>query len=175
MIIPSADLSAAVVPTWRRARLDNDLGEHPWTKMFTKQNTFLLIEIWSRNTTCLHWPKWGPGLLLSATDHKTTCTWRAVLIIFTKIFPTISGQVLDEKAPKYTVYIEEKHRKNCECCPVSQLIVRSQRLSWIQVLNCQNCSQCLKGHKSLRSLLQGVLLGMKVGMYFWSGHLFSSL
>ena len=41
------------------------------------------------------------------------------------------------------------HRKNCECCPVSQLIVRSQRLSWIQVLNCQNCSQCLKCRKSL--------------------------
>ena len=32
-----------------------------------------------------------------------------------------------------------KHRKNCECCPVSLLIVRSQRLSWIfQILNCQN-------------------------------------
>ena len=45
--------------------------------------------------------------------------------------------------------IHIKHRKNCECCPVSQLIVRSQRLSWIQVLNCQNCSQCLKCHKSL--------------------------
>ena len=41
-----------------------------------------------------------------------------------------------------------KHRKNCECCPVSQLIVRYQRLSWIQVLNCQNCNQCLKCHKS---------------------------
>ena len=27
-----------------------------------------------------------------------------------------------------------KHCKNCECCPVSRLIVRSQRLSWIQVL-----------------------------------------
>ena len=23
----------------------------------------------------------------------------------------------------------EKHRKNCECCPVSQLIVRQQRMS----------------------------------------------
>ena len=41
-----------------------------------------------------------------------------------------------------------KHRKNWECCPVSQLIVRYQRLSWIQVLNCQNCYQCLKCHKS---------------------------
>ena len=50
-----------------------------------------------------------------------------------------------------------KHCKNCECCPVSQLIVRSQRLSWIQVLNCQHCSQCLKCHKSLGLLLGGVL------------------
>ena len=29
-----------------------------------------------------------------------------------------------------------KHRKNCECSPVSQLIVRQQRLTLIQVLNC---------------------------------------
>ena len=41
-----------------------------------------------------------------------------------------------------------KHRKNCECCPVSQLNVKKQRLSWIQVLNCQNCKQCLNCHKS---------------------------
>ena len=33
-----------------------------------------------------------------------------------------------------------KHRKNCECCPVSLLIVMQQRLSWIQVLNCQKCN-----------------------------------
>ena len=43
----------------------------------------------------------------------------------------------------------KKHGKNYECCPVSLVIVRSQRLSWIQVLNCQNWNQCLKGHKSL--------------------------
>ena len=41
------------------------------------------------------------------------------------------------------------HRKNCECCPVSLLIVRHQRLSWIQVLNWQNCNKCLKCHKCL--------------------------
>ena len=35
---------------------------------------------------------------------------------------------------------ERKNRKNCECCPVSQLIVRKQRLSWIQVLNCLYCN-----------------------------------
>ena len=37
-----------------------------------------------------------------------------------------------------------KHRKNCECCPVSQLIVRYWMIVWIQVLNCQKCNQCLK-------------------------------
>ena len=44
---------------------------------------------------------------------------------------------------------DNKHRKNCECCPVSLLIVRQQRLLWIHVLNCQNCNYCLKCHKSL--------------------------
>ena len=34
-----------------------------------------------------------------------------------------------------------KHRKNCECYPVSLLIVRSQWLSWSQVLNCLKCKQ----------------------------------
>ena len=47
----------------------------------------------------------------------------------------------------YQEHITRKHRKNCECCPVSQLIDRYQRLSRIQVLNCQNCNQCLKCHK----------------------------
>ena len=49
-------------------------------------------------------------------------------------------------------YLCLKHHKNCKCCPLSLLILRSQRLSWIQVLNCQNCNQCLKGHKSQGSL-----------------------
>ena len=42
-----------------------------------------------------------------------------------------------------------KHRKNWECCPVSLLIARKQRMSWIQVLNCQNSNQCLNCQKSL--------------------------
>ena len=33
--------------------------------------------------------------------------------------------------------LTNKHCKNCECCPVPQLTVRLQRLSWIQVLNYQ--------------------------------------
>ena len=43
----------------------------------------------------------------------------------------------------------DKHPKNCEGCPVSLLIVMSQRLSWIQFVKCQNCNRCLKCHKSL--------------------------
>ena len=70
--------------------------------------------------------------------------------------PSTANSILSEDetfAPKEMIYTDseekkEKHRKNCECCPVSQLIVRKQRLSWIQVLNCQNCNLCLKWHKS---------------------------
>ena len=32
--------------------------------------------------------------------------------------------------------VKIKHCKNCKSCPVSLLIVRSQRVSWIQVINC---------------------------------------
>ena len=48
----------------------------------------------------------------------------------------------------------KKHRKNCKCCLVSLLIVKSQRLSSIQVLNCQ----CLKGHKFSRLSFTSPLL-----------------
>ena len=68
-----------------------------------------------------------------------------------------------------------KHRKNCECCPVSQLIVRSQRLSRIQVLNCQNCNKCLKCHKSLGLLLGGVLkMSLSLSLSFFCTILFSN-
>ena len=43
---------------------------------------------------------------------------------------------------------KKDHRKNCQCWSVSLLIVRCQRLSWIQFLDCQNCNQCLKCLKS---------------------------
>ena len=45
---------------------------------------------------------------------------------------------------RYSKNNQRKHRKNCECCPVSQLIVRQQRLSLIQVLNCQYYNQFRK-------------------------------
>ena len=62
-------------------------------------------------------------------------------------------QFLTNQAPIFyfqtTLLYMNKHRKNCECCPVSLLIVRKQRLSRIQVLNCQNSNQCLNCQKSL--------------------------
>ena len=79
--------------------------------------------------------------------------------------------------------IKTKHRKNCECCPVFFFIVRQQRLSWIQVLNFQNCKKCLKCHKSLGMSLSFNLsfalclyLYLYLLLYFcWSGHVPSSL
>ena len=47
-----------------------------------------------------------------------------------------------------------KYRKNCECCPVSLLIVRSYWwLSWIQVLNCLKCKKCKQFHASSNAML----------------------
>ena len=68
-----------------------------------------------------------------------------------------------------------KHRKNCECCPVSLLIVGQQRMSWIQVLNCKDCNQCLKCHKSLGlslSLSLSVYLSLSLSFFcqFMSSH-----
>ena len=54
-----------------------------------------------------------------------------------------------------------KHRKNCECCPHHSLFKGHNVNVNIVVLNCQKCNQCLKcqvsGHKSLESLVEGVL------------------
>ena len=40
--------------------------------------------------------------------------------------------------------ILSKHIARIKCCPVWLVIVMQQRLSWIDVLNCQNYNQCLK-------------------------------
>ena len=49
-----------------------------------------------------------------------------------------------------------KHRKNCECCPVWLLIVRSQWLSWIRVLN------CLKFHTSSQAMSWSLCLSVSL-------------
>ena len=49
------------------------------------------------------------------------------------------GLISSARCSRRNSFLFAKHHKNCECCPVSQLILRYQRLSWIQVLNCQNC------------------------------------
>ena len=59
-----------------------------------------------------------------------------------------------------------KHRKNCECCPVSFLIFRSQRLSWIQVLNCQNWII-----KSQRPQLSGIIRVTHTTVQWWDSAL----
>ena len=42
-----------------------------------------------------------------------------------------------------------RHRKNCECRPLSPPVVGQQRLSWILILNCKNYNQCLNCYKSV--------------------------
>ena len=92
-----------------------------------------------------------------------------------------------------------KHRKNCECCPVSLLIVMSQWLSWIQVLHCpkwrqfHTCSQamsCLLCHglciclffvfglsnRLCFLIILGLYLSLSLSLsFFWSGHVCLSL
>ena len=55
--------------------------------------------------------------------------------------------------------VDPGSRKKCKCCPVSLLIVRSQRLSWVHVQNCQNCNH-LKGHNS--SKLSTIVKNVKI-------------
>ena len=47
-----------------------------------------------------------------------------------------------------------KHCNNCECCPCHSRVTLNVE---IVVLNCRKCYQCLKGHKSLGLLFDGVL------------------
>ena len=51
---------------------------------------------------------------------------------------------------------ERKHCKNCECCPVSLLIVRSQWLSWIQVLNCLKCQRFHTSSEAMSCICPGL-------------------
>ena len=58
------------------------------------------------------------------------------------IFVFLSSKFCDFNIRTHNaLLLSKKHRKNCE------------RLSWIQVLNCEYCYQCLKCHKSLWLLL----------------------
>ena len=103
------------------------------------------------------WTLISPKVIISIQDTKNTKSYHLNNIFFVELTYLRGNQAdLITCSPMHTSYWR-KHRKNCECCPVSQLIVRSQRLSWFQVLNCQNCSQCLKCHKSLGLLLGGAL------------------
>ena len=58
------------------------------------------------------------------------------------------GQRIPSKFPSVSksISVLVKHRKNCKCCPVSLLIVRSQWYTWIQVHNCLKCKQFTQVH-----------------------------
>ena len=50
------------------------------------------------------------------------------------------------------IEISIKHHKSCKCRPVPLIIARSQIVSGILFLNCQNCNQCLKSSISTISI-----------------------
>ena len=52
----------------------------------------------------------------------------------------------------------KKHRRNCECCPVSLFIVRSQWLSRIQVLYCLKCQQFLTSSQAMACVCHGLCI-----------------
>ena len=60
-----------------------------------------------------------------------------------------------------------KHRNNCKCCPVSLLIVRSQRLSWIQVLNCLKCQQFHTSSQAMSRLCHGLCICLCLWSNVW--------
>ena len=76
--------------------------------------------------------------IVNPTEEETEITFQGGLQAC--ILATPSSHCAQQPGWQDWIWLS-KHRKNCECCPVSQLIVRSRRLSWIQ-----NCSQCLKCH-----------------------------
>ena len=109
---------------------------------------------------------WTSGAHRSAVFKlAVTATWATAACTFTNYFPQPGpehcqdwGLLRVSKERDSTQIIREsvhlwKHCKNWKCRPVSLLIVRSQGLSWYQVLNCQNCFKC---HKSLELSLDSV-------------------
>ena len=158
------------------------------TLTLTQEKTSLEQAIWPCQLGCLAQAQWSSSSSLRKVKQPPADQETATKVIIkttntttTTLFPTILTSFFHARWGEYGSMA--KHRKNYECCPVSQLIVRSQRLSWIQVLNCQNCSQCLKCHKSLGLLLGGFLkMSLSLSLYlylslsiFWSCHVFSSL
>ena len=77
------------------------------------------------------------GMIQGGANSETMSWWRG------KGRPHWPSLLTKASPPSDSHYfrrqIMKKHRKNCECCPVSLLIVRSQWLSWSQVLNCLKC------------------------------------
>ena len=93
---------------------------------------------------------WPNGSQLFWRDY-VRCSLKILSFTLQKIFGVPCSTPVFALLSDFWVKIRalvSNHCKNCECCPVSLLIVSSPRLSWIQVFNCQKCNQCLKCHKS---------------------------
>ena len=111
---------------WNQIKTNNNL-EHDQS-FVENQQTWNAMRLSCPRIPCQGFVKvsktWQKLLMVPATDHHI----QLLLLI------------------DFGWLCQKKHRKNCECSPVSQLIVRWQRLSWIQVLNCLYCNRCLKCH-----------------------------
>ena len=152
----------------------------------------------SSSLGCLHcafqvwsWsPKIQPSNLAgpSISPKETLCfSWTSLHRPFEWIQTSLGSPFLIETSQLCWRSSEEKHRKNCECCPRHSLIRGHNVIVNIVVLNCQKCNQCLKCqvsyHKSLGLFFEGVLqlslslsFSLSLSLSFcWSGHVSSSL
>ena len=87
------------------------------------------------NTDTVQWSSWSKELEGHGQDDISQHVCTAWLIPFSRWW---GGTVhnLPWKSAYYWIIYKLKHHKNCECCLVSLLIVRSPWLSWIQVFYC---------------------------------------
>ena len=82
-------------------------------------------------------------------SSSASWVWNFVLYKRVNISLPLSGDSLNQILSIRGIF-KRKHPKNCKCSPASPfVIVRQQRLLWIQVLNRQNCNPCLKCRNSL--------------------------
>ena len=92
---------------------------------------------------------------VNAYEHP----WQVKRLLMIRIFPSAS------KWPE----IPDPLQTSCQnflCCPVSLLIVRSQWLSWIQVLNCSKCQQCCTSSKALSCFCHDLCIC--ICLHLWS-------
>ena len=124
----------------------------PWREEVYRKGilTCHRIQLLQHPDPTLHWS--NQSLIPIWQYMASMQSWKCLLSFRSKIkqyFGQIFNRIGGYSPTSLSRWLSTKHRKNCECCPVSLLIVRKQRMSWIQVLNCQNSNQCLNCQKSL--------------------------